>query len=937
MTDYKSTLNLPETGFPMRANLAEREPEMLSHWQSLQLYQKLREARQGRERFILHDGPPYANARPHLGTAMNKILKDIVVKSKSFSGFDAPYVPGWDCHGLPIELNVEKSLGRAGDKVSAAEFRRACREYALSQVALQREDFERLGIIGDWQNPYLTMDYHYEANTVRALAKIVEGGYLQRGRKPVHWCTACGSALAEAEVEYRDKLSPAIDVGFTVLNPEVVLQCFDRPIAPTKIIVPIWTTTPWTLLANQAVSLHPTFPYVLVECQWQQQSVNFVIAKALVDQVLSRFGINDYAVHGSVAGEQLAGISLQHPFLERVVPIIVGDHVTMDAGTGSVHTAPAHGLDDYRVSLQYQLPMDSPVNAKGCFADDTLFPGSFVLKANEPIIVLLEDRGALLHRDNIQHSYPHCWRHKTPLIFRATSQWFVSMSAEHLREQALTAIANSTWIPAWGETRIHNMVAERPDWCISRQRSWGIPIPLFVHKKSDELHPKTLPLLEAVAKVIETEGVEGWFSRDVTAWLGDDANEYDKVTDILDVWFDSGISHFCVLAKRPDLGLPADIYLEGSDQHRGWFQSSLLTGIAINQKAPFKTVLTHGYVVDNDGRKMSKSLGNVIAPADVIKNNGADILRLWAASMDSTVEVSVSDEILKRASDAFRRIRNTARFLLSNLYDFDPATDLVAGENLLELDQWAVQTTQELQQQIISCYDQYRFPAIYQEIHNFCTVELGSFYLDVIKDRLYTSKKTGLPRRSAQTALYYIARAFVVWIAPILSFTADEIWRYLPGTKEASVFLTEWFTAFPNVSLARISAKEWQQLLNIRSEVNKALEQYRHDGHIGSGLEASVTLYADDQYYSTLAKLGDELRFLLITSGARVLAWTEKPNESVATSMPGLALTITVAAAPKCARCWQRCEDVGVHHEHQDICGRCIDNAYGSGEQRDFV
>jgi isoleucyl-tRNA synthetase len=936
--DYKNTLNLPETDFPMRANLPQREPEILQQWQSMNLYEKMRTQKKGAKKFVLHDGPPYANARPHLGTALNKILKDMVVKAKTLSGFDSPYVPGWDCHGLPIELNVEKQLGKADDKLSAKEFRRACRDYAKSQIALQLEDFQRLGVIGDWQHPYLTMDFSYEANVVRALGKVVANGHLHRGQKPVHWCTACGSALAEAEVEYRDKTSPAVDVSFVAKDAEDVRRRFDVKKNSSRVIVPIWTTTPWTLPANEAVTVHPQLAYALIHCELQGQSTYLVLAKDLVDSVMQRYGVNDYEVHGNLQGEALAGVLLQHPFLDRQVPIILGEHVTTDAGTGNVHTAPAHGLDDYLVAIKNKIAINNPVDARGCFIEGTpIVSGMHVFKANEPILVVLADNGNLLHRENISHSYPHCWRHKTPLIFRATPQWFVGMDQNGLRKMALDAIEKSKWMPQWGQARIYQMVAERPDWCISRQRQWGTPLPFFIHKKTSELHPKTVELIEQVAQRIEKVGVDAWFDLEAKELLGDAAKDYDKVTDILDVWFDSGVTHFCVLAQRPELTMPADLYLEGSDQHRGWFQSSLLTSIAIAKQAPYKAVLTHGYVVDGEGRKMSKSIGNVILPFDVVKNYGADILRLWASSMDHTVEISVSDEILKRAADAYRRIRNTARFFLSNLYDFDPKKDGVEVKQLLAIDRWAIMTTVELQQKILQAYDSYRFPTIYQLIHNFCTVEMGSFYLDVIKDRLYTSKKTGVPRRSAQTALYYITEAFVRWITPILSFTAEEIWHYLPGERQPSVFLSEWFNDFPKFSLSASEHEQWELLLKIRDQVNKALEACRNAGKIGSGLEAQVILFADDKIYSSLKALGDELRFVLITSAAKVLPLSQQSDDAVATDMLGLTLKIVVSEYPKCARCWQRVEDIGKNAEHPDLCGRCISNAFGDGEKRQFA
>ena len=936
MTDYKDTLNLPQTDFPMRANLPQLELKILARWQELDLYQKIRKAYNGRPKFILHDGPPYANGRTHLGTAFNKILKDIIIKSKTLSGFDSPFVPGWDCHGLPIELNVENNIGK--ENLSASEFRQACRYYAASQIELQREEFKRLGIIGDWKNPYLTMDFRYEANTVRVLAKIVANGHLVLGKKPVHWCMVCGSALAEAEVEYRDKVSPSVDVAFDAVNFEEVGKRFGVKNKKARVIVPIWTTTPWTLSANEAVSVHPNLYYSLVKSELHGQPTYIALAKDLVYSTMQRYCINGYEVHGDLKGEKLEGIQLQHPFLHRTVSVILGKHVTIEVGTGNVHTAPAHGLEDYFIAEKYNLPINNLINAQGHFIKGTfLVAGQPVFKANELIIVLLEDRGRLLHSEIIRHSYPHCWRHKTPLIFRATPQWFISMDKKRLRNQAVTEIKKVKWIPAWGQARIEKMIADRLDWCISRQRLWGIPIPLFVDKQSGNLHPNTPNLMEKVAQLIEKSGVDAWFNLEKKTLLGDEAERYKKVTDVLDVWFDSGVTHFAVLEEHPELRVPAELYLEGSDQHRGWFQSSLLTALAIQSTAPYKAVLTYGFVVDSQGRKMSKSLNNVILSTEVVKNLGADVLRLWVASMDYTVEVNASSEILKRTSDTYRRIRNTARFLLSNLYDFNPKKDIVATGQLVALDRWAIFMTQHLQEKIIDDYDQYRFPAIYQAIHNFCTVKMGSFYLDILKDRLYTSKKTGLARRSAQTTLYYIMEAFVRWVAPIISFTVDEIWQFMPGDREASVFLTKWFSGFPKIKLSEEEEQEWQVLLQIRDEVNKTLENYRNEDKIGSTLTAEVLLYADKNLYPILTKLDDELRFILITSEAKVFPIKRKTEAASDTGFSGLALEIRVSEFEKCIRCWQHRTSVGQIEEYPNLCERCVNNVFGNGEERRFA
>src|SRR3990167_8759909 len=926
MTDYKDTLNLPQTEFPMKANLPAREPERLAKWQSLKLYDLLRQARAKAPKFVLHDGPPYANGNIHLGTALNKILKDIVMKSKTLSGFNTPYVPGWDCHGLPIELNVEKKFGKAGDKLSAREFRTACRDYASAQVEIQKADFQRLGILGDWENPYLTMHSRYEANAVRALAEMVEKGHLHRGQKPVHWCTACGSALAEAEVEYRDKTSPAIDVAFDVADVQQCIEKFfheKKTTQPTinKISVIIWTTTPWTLPANEAISVHPDCEYALVTVNHHA----YIVADALVQAVMTRLGLSDYKIISKTLGKNCENIVVQHPFLDRQVPIILGEHVTMEAGTGCVHTAPAHGQDDYVIGQRYHLPMKNPVNAKSCFDNDVpLVGGMHVFKANEPIMEALKKSGHLLHAETTQHSYPHCWRHKTPLIFRATPQWFISMSQKNLRKTALEEIKKVTWIPAWGQERITKMIETRPDWCISRQRAWGIPITLFVHETSGALHPNTLDLMQQAADLIEKEGIDAWHEADAKDFIGDEKN-YRKVTDVLDVWFDSGVTHACVLAVRPELSVPADLYLEGSDQHRGWFQSSLLTSVAMRDHAPFRAVLTHGYVVDGQGRKMSKSIGNTILPADVVKKDGADILRLWAMATDHTDDISVSDEILKRSSDAYRRIRNTMRFLLSNLFDFDPAKNLVDPKNLVMLDAWIIARAQQCQEKIIAAYDAYQFPAIYQAINNFCILDLGSFYLDIIKDRQYTSATEGFPRRSAQTALYYLLEMMVRWLAHIISFTADEIWELMPGQRDVSVFLTQWFTDIP--ALPKQSDLWWQSLITIRNDANKILETLRADGKIGSALDAEIILHTPAELYNSLKNYADELRFFFIVSDVAL----EKSRDEKIT------IDVRVTQHKKCERCWQRRHDVGKHSEHKTICGRCVENVFGHGEKRSFA
>jgi isoleucyl-tRNA synthetase len=948
MADYKNTLNLPNTAFPMKGNLPQREPEMLQRWEAMDLYGMLRAACRGRPRFVLHDGPPYANGDIHIGHAVNKVLKDIIVKSKTLNGFDAPYIPGWDCHGLPIELNVEKKIGKPGVKVDAATFRSACREYASKQVDGQRRDFIRLGVVGDWQQPYLTMDYRVEADIIRALGAIVENRHLTKGYKPVHWCTDCGSALAEAEVEYEDKDSFAIDVRFPVLNEQAMLarchhvegRCGEGPLS-----VVIWTTTPWTLPANRAVALNPALDYVVVQCDSGRGQERLLLADALLKDAMGRYNAEKYQVLAYCKGSELEGVKLAHPFYSREVPVILGDHVTTEAGTGAVHTAPGHGQEDYIVGRRYRLPIDNPVGGDGRFLPDTeLFAGQHVFMANNSVIDVLKGRGTLVHEEKLRHSYPHCWRHKTPIIFRATPQWFISMEQNHLRTAALSEIRQVEWKPEWGQARIAGMVENRPDWCISRQRTWGVPIPLFVHRESGELHPDTASHIETVARRVEERGIEAWHELDPKDLLGGDATDYEKTTDTLDVWFDSGVTHYAVLRQRENLGFPADLYLEGSDQHRGWFQSSLLTAVAMCGMAPYKEVLTHGFTVDAGGQKMSKSRGNVVAPQKVVNALGADILRLWVAATDYRGEMTVSDEILKRTGDAYRRLRNTARFLLANLNGFEPARDLLEPQDMLGLDRWTVDRTRWHQEQVVQAYNDYEFHRIYQLVHNFCAVDMGSFYLDIIKDRQYTTRSDSIPRLSAQTAMYHVVEALVRWFAPILSFTAEEIWRLIPGQRDASVFLSTWYelpsVGYMESELQRhMDADFWERIITVRDAVSKELEKLRVGGEIGSSLDAEVDLYADEETAALLGLLEDELRFVLITSYARVHDAAARPAEAVEVDIPGLQLwlQVTPSAHAKCVRCWHHREDVGVNSEHPELCGRCVENVVGDGEQRRYA
>jgi len=936
--DYKKTLNLPNTDFPMKGNLAQREPERLKKWNEAELYQKIRQAFAGRPQFILHDGPPYANGEIHIGHAVNKVLKDIIIKSKTLSGFDAPYVPGWDCHGLPIELMVEKKIGKAGIKVSPAVFRKACREYAGKQVEIQKEAFVRLGILGDWSNPYLTMDFAFEADIVRSLGKISQKSHIIAGAKPVHWCTDCGSALAEAEVEYEDKHSPAIDVRFQVVDENVFMNlCHHAPEhegqGPLSVV--IWTTTPWTLPANQGVALNPDLEYVVVQCE----SERLVVAEALLKDTMLRYGNDNYHVIGYCKGSAWEYQLLQHPFYDRQVPIILGDHVTTEAGTGAVHTAPGHGQDDYIVGKKYGLPIDNPVGGDGVFLPNTeLFAGEHVFNANAHVLEVLETRGNLVHQQAILHSYPHCWRHKTPIIFRATPQWFISMNQNKLREQALAEVKRVEWIPEWGQARIESMIEGRPDWCISRQRTWGVPITFFIHKETRELHPRTAELIEQVAKRIEEKGIEAWFELEKEEILGSEASDYEKMSDTLDVWFDSGVTHACVLDKREQLRSPADLYLEGSDQHRGWFQSSLLASVAMNDVAPYKAVLTHGFTVDKNGEKMSKSKGNVIPPQSVMKNLGADVLRLWIASTDYRSEMRVSDEILERTSDGYRRLRNTARFLLSSLNDFDPAQDLVATKDLLALDRWMIDRTLLLQEEVKAAYETYQFQHIYQKVHHFCVLDLGGFYLDIIKDRQYTAKADGVARRSAQTAMYHVIEALTRWLAPIISYTADEIWQYIPGVRSESVFLEGWYEGLTKLDENTSMNREfWQKIMAVRTAVSKELEKSRGKGDIGSSLNAEVELYCNAELYEALSQLSGELHFIFITSNASLMADQFAPDDAIQTELEGVKLKVIVSEHKKCVRCWHQRYDVGEHVEHPELCGRCVENVVGDGEQRYYA
>lgn len=926
--DYKNSLNLLETTFPMRGDMAKREPQMLEKWYNEQRYQKLRAKAQGRPKFILHDGPPYANGDIHIGHAVNKILKDIIVRSKTIAGFDSPYIPGWDCHGLPIELQVEKKHSK---NIEAKKFRDECRSYAKEQIAKQKSDFKRLGILGDWENPYQTMDFQMEADTVRALGKIYQNGYLFRGVKPVHWCIDCKSALAEAEVEYYDKVSPAIDVAFAAVNPAKVAGAFNTKINSEKhIYAIIWTTTPWTLPANQAICGGTEVEYALVDCGCSY----IIVAKNLVESAILRYTfITEHKIVATVKGSELDSLLFKHPFYAREVPFILGEHVTLDAGTGLVHTAPAHGMDDYLVGLKYNLDMHNPVGENGCYISDTpLFAGINVFKANEPILEVLQEKQALMAKRDLSHSYPCCWRHKSKIIYRTTGQWFIGMNkvgkdGKTLREQATKAVDDTVFFPDWGRARLEAMIKNRPDWCISRQRNWGSPMTFFVHLETGEPHPDSAAILDKVANLIAINGLDAWFAESLTAesLQISNANQYRKLTDTLDVWFDSGTTHFSVLTHREELTFPADLYLEGSDQHRGWFQSSLLTGCAISGRAPYKQLLTHGFTVDGNGHKMSKSKGNVIAPQKIINQYGADILRLWIASTDYSGELSISDEILKRTSESYRRIRNTLRFLLANLVDFKLDTDSIAIDKLVEVDKYALVLLQKLQTKVVDgLYPSYQFHLLVQELVIFCSETLGGFYLDMLKDRLYTTKADSLARRSAQTVLYHITASLALMLAPILCFTADEVWEELVQDKSDST-LYHTYHKIPLINNADAITLKWEKIYSFREIVLKELENKRSEGIIGSSLQAELIIHADKDLYPVLSSLGVDLKFAYMVSQVNIVQADSNKVEVIA------------SAKAKCDRCWHYSDSVGKDQEHRLICDRCVENIVGSGEARTFA
>jgi len=925
--DYKNTLNLPKTDFPMKANLKDLEPRTILRWKEQGTYERIQERNKGKKTYILHDGPPYANGHIHIGHALNKILKDIIVKYKSMQGFSSPYVPGWDCHGLPIEHQVLKNLGPKKETMSKAEIRKLCREYAGAFIDIQREEFKRLGVFGDWDKPYLTMNYAYEAAIVRELGKFVAAGGVYKGKKPVYWCGSCETALAEAEVEYADHESPSISVRFALPG---AAKAFPS-LAGKNIAVVIWTTTPWTLVSNLAVALHPELDYVAVDIG--SNSV-IIVAEALLAQSLQKFGVKEHKVIEKFKGRRLEGLKARHPFIDRDSQVILGEHVTLEAGTGVVHTAPGHGQEDYEVGIRYGLEVYAPVDHKGRFTKEAgQFAGEHVHKANKGIINLLKEKNALLAEEKISHSYPHCWRCKKPVIFRATEQWFISMKNNDLLKKTVENVQKVVWVPGWGKDRFLSMVEKRPDWCISRQRAWGVSIAAFTCKDCGQLLLDK-SILDHVAALVEKEGADAWFTRSVAELMPSGASckkcgkqDFEKEMDILDVWFDSGVSHAAVLKQRPELSWPADLYLEGSDQHRGWFQSSLLTSVGTTGAAPYRTVLTHGFTVDGSGKKMSKSAGNVTAPQEVIDKYGAEVLRLWVSAADYRDDVRISPEILTHLAEAYRRIRNTCRYLLGNLSDFDHETDSVADEDLLEIDRWAMHRLQKLVQRVEKAYDEFEFHVVFHSLHNFCAVDMSAFYLDILKDRLYTAKTASVERRSGQTTMHAVLSAMVRLMAPVLSFTADEVWGYMKESGQLkSVFLAD----FPKVEPKRLDDAldaRWDSILAVRGEAARVLEGLRRDKKIGHSLDATLSLYAAPELYELLNRYKKDLAFIFIVSSVSPAKEADAPADAFTSeTIKGLRISAGPATGVKCGRCWMYSETVGTVKEHPEICGRCAGN-----------
>ena len=932
MSDYKNTLNLPKTEFPMKGNLPNKEPLIQEKWEKENLYSQLLDSNKNREKYILHDGPPYANGDIHIGHAVNKILKDVIVRSKILSGYNVPFVPGWDCHGLPIEIEVEKKI-KKGEELSDMDFRKLCREYALNQVERQKKDFKRLGVLGDWENPYLTSNKKFEASTLKALEKIYNNGHLEKGFKPVHWCVKIQSALAEAEVEYQEKESIAIDVKFEVTSMDKIKRIFDIKDIDKKVFVVIWTTTPWTLPSNKSIAVKSDLNYILIS----NNKEIYIIAESLFEKFQERTNL-ELSILARCSGENLINLEANHPFLDNKINIISSDHVTDDSGTGCVHIAPAHGIEDFELGKKHNLEVVNPIQSDGIFSGlPEELNGTHVYKLDEKIINILTRKDKLLSSNKFKHSYPHCWRTKTPLIYRATPQWFISMKKNNLIDKTLEKIPEVEWLPAWGKARIEGMISQRPDWCISRQRKWGVPITLLINKKTGEPHSNSSIIFSRICKLVEEHGIEKWFEIDIGDLI-DNPDDYEKVQDTLDVWFDSGSSHAAVLETSANLRFPADLYLEGSDQHRGWFQSSLLTSIAVNDSVPYKAAMTHGFTVDGRGNKMSKSKGNVIAPQKIINRLGSDILRLWVASTDSSSEMTVSEEILNRTSDKYRKIRNTIRFLLSNIDDYDPETFSVKDTSI-ELDKWIVLKAINLQKVILDHYNKFNFHIISQLIHGFCVNELGSFYLDVIKDRQYTCKKDSAERKSAQNSMYVILQMLLSWIAPICPHTAEEAWSHVPKNSQKSIFFNKWLIINDSeIPQTKINLENWEKILEIKKYVSKELENKREKNIIGSSLDADVKILCSDNLYNLLSEYGDELKFIFITS--KIILEREnnlKDGQIYGINGEKLKVEIENSKNRKCERCWHRCISVGTDKNHKTLCVRCISNVYGSGEIRRYA
>jgi len=941
MDDYKKTLNLPKTMFSMKGNLSKKEPKILKNWHENNLYKLIRKKKENKKIFFLHDGPPYANGNIHIGHAVNKILKDIIIKSKNMSGFDAPYIPSWDCHGLPIEQKVEEETKNIDQKkISTVEFQKKCRKYAQDQVEKQKKDFIRLGVIGDWENSHLTMSFKNEAHIVKTLSKVIKKKYLYRGFKPIYWCLKCSSSLSEAEIEYSLKKSHSIIVGFKSDNISMIEKLFNFQSSYNKeTYLLVWTTTPWTLPSSQAIAIHPNFQYQLIETKkW-----NLIIAKELVNNILHKLKIKKWTEINCIEGKMLEKKKFLHPFFKNIyLPVILGEHVTLESGTGAVHTAPDHGVDDYIVSQKYNIKTSNLVDFKGDYISNVhpKLDGINVFKSNSIIIELLTENNSLFHHESLKHSYPHCWRHKSPVIYRATPQWFINIDQNDLRNKLLEEIEKVHWIPEWGELRINKMIKKRPDWCISRQRKWGVPMSIFIHKKTGEMHPNTFLLMQKIAKKVELEGIQVWWNINIKEILGEEYQLYDKVTDILDVWFESGNTHTSIEYKNKKyIQKNADMYLEGSDQHRGWFMSSLIISTLITKKAPYSEVLTHGFVIDGKGRKMSKSIGNTISPNDIVNTLGADILRLWVASSNYSNDISISNEILKSSSDIYRRIRNTARFMLANISDFNPKKDLVSKSNMVLIDKWAIGQTKIVQEEIIEFYKNYNFNAVVKRLMYFCSIEMSSFYLDIIKDRQYTLKVNSQERRSCQTAIYYIINSLVRWIAPILSFTADEIWSYLPNNNSQYVFMEEWFDQLFHLHQDDLfNYQFWNDIIKIKHEINKFLEEEIQNKTINHSLEASIILYVSPQLLSKLKVLEKEIKFIFLTSETKIRLYETAPEKiKESQNIPYLKISLKKIKGEKCPRCWHYFIYTKNYINKSNICNRCISNTTGSGEKRTFI